>query len=512
MIGFNGDWDEPDVWSTPTPSPLAAEHTVNPTSTGNVFSVLTNEPSQEPHASSSSPVHAQLDFSNGSFQPINAHNIADSNSDQESSTPQVLQSPLQFNPTLQSPGRSPEHFSDPELPPTSDSQFPSLSLVTGSWPTEEALANDELFDPSSTSGFDEFDSPQGFKNEEGHEDDEFGDFDDGEMTVSDENFGRFTASSPLPPSLPTMPVVPFKLPDKFTEGALRSAMEPALNALLADCQSDASQAWLEPPIPPVPHKTSEQRSTTESRQMPSILKSDDLQRAWRTLVDGGNGLGRPVEWKRSQIRRFHLVHLGIPVDLNDFLEPPPLASKLLTIQTKPLLGPHSNGQTNCHSPATQSPYYGPILDQKRCEELVGMSEVSLATQSLEQLTYIRDELELLGQRASEMLTYKQQKRDRSIQDCKAYNTMISVRAEAAIQSNYAGAPISDLVLAAQKIQMASPGSTKRASSINLGSSSISGSSSKWPSLTRSNSHQNKGPGKPQIASPPPIDLAATKSN
>jgi len=485
MIGFNGDWDEPDVWSTPTPSPLVAEHTANPNSTSNDFSVL-----KEPHASSSSPVQTQLDFSNESFQPSNAHNIVDSNSDQEPSIPQVLQSPLQFI----SPGRSPEHSSDRELPPASDSQFPSLSLVTGSWPTEETLANDDLFDPGSTSGFDEFDSPQGFKSEEGHEDDEFGDFDDGEMAASDENFGGFTASSPLPPSLPTMPVVPFKLPDKFTEGALRSAMKPALDALLTDCQSDASQAWLEPPLPPVPHKRSEQRSTTESRQMPSILKSDDLQRAWRTLVDGGNGLGRPVEWKRSQIRRFHLVHLGIPVDLNDFLEPPPLASKLLTIQTKPHLGSNSNGQTNCHSPAAQSPYYGPILDQKRCEELVGMSDVSLATQSLEQLTSIRDELELLGQRASEMLAYKQQKRDRSIQDCKAYNTMIS-----------------DLVLAAQKIQMASPGSTKRASSINLGSSSISGSSSKWPSLTRSNSHHIKRPGESQITSPPPIDPAATKS-
>jgi len=141
MIGFNGDWDEPDVWSTPTPSPLVAEHTANPNSTSNDFSVL-----KEPHASSSSPVQTQLDFSNESFQPSNAHNIVDSNSDQEPSIPQVLQSPLQFI----SPGRSPEHSSDRELPPASDSQFPSLSLVTGSWPTEETLANDDLFDPGST--------------------------------------------------------------------------------------------------------------------------------------------------------------------------------------------------------------------------------------------------------------------------------------------------------------------------------------------------------------------------
>ncbi|KAH9457835.1 hypothetical protein Pst134EB_010147 [Puccinia striiformis f. sp. tritici] len=169
-----------------------------------------------------------------------------------------------------------------------------------------------------------------------------------------------------------MPIVPFKLPEQFSEGTVRAALTPALEALFTDyhSQSDTSQTWLEP-LPSVQKKRNEhQRPSPESRQMPSILKSDDLQSTWRTLVDGGNGLGRPVEWKRSQIRRFHLVHLGIPVDLNDH---PPLASKLLTIDTR-RAGARSNGPSNRQSPATVSPFRGPILDRKRCDELVGMSE------------------------------------------------------------------------------------------------------------------------------------------
>ncbi|PLW11114.1 hypothetical protein PCANC_23626 [Puccinia coronata f. sp. avenae] len=489
MIDFNGDWDEPDVWSTPTPSPLSAEHDDDSSDAIDDLSDLKSQKPNENQPSSSSSIRNPPDLGDASFQPIEDHTIVNSNSDPEPSTPKALQSPLKLQSYLESTVLS----SDLELPP-SDSKFTTLPLVSGSWPTDEAFSDDGGFDHSPSSGFDDFDSREGFKNEQSNEDDEFGDFDDGEMTVGDDNFGGFTASVPLPPTLPAVPVVPFKLPDQCDESTLRAAIEPALDALFTDDKADSSQAWLASP-PPAQKKRNEQRSTTESRQPPSILKSDDLQRTWRTLVDGGNGLGRPVEWKRSQIRRFHLVHLGIPVDLNDFLAPPPLAGKLLSIDTK-RASRNANGQTNCLSPTVLSPYHGLILDQKRCQELIGLSEASLATQSAEQLSSIRDELEVLGRRASEMLVYKQQKRDRSIQDCKSYNTMIS-----------------DLVLAAQKIQMASPGSTKRASSINLGSSSISSSSSKWPSLARSNSHQNKQHATHLTTSPPPMtDPSASKSN
>ncbi|KAI9609474.1 hypothetical protein H4Q26_007430 [Puccinia striiformis f. sp. tritici PST-130] len=475
MLDFNGDWDEPDIWSTPTPSPLAATH--NSTQRETDLAGSEERTLKEPQASASS-IQTTLDLSDPSFPPTEEINL-DSNSDQEPSTPKTLQSPLPLQSYLQSPERPSDISSDLGIP-QDDSNFGSRSLVTDTWSTGDSLANNALFDPnpsSSTSGFDEFDSPRGFDDrQDSVEDDDFGDFDDGgEVTISsgdDDNFGAFTAPKPLTPSLPTMPIVPFKLPEQFSEGTVRAALTPALEALFTDyhSQSDTSQTWLEP-LPSVQKKRNEhQRPSPESRQMPSILKSDDLQSTWRTLVDGGNGLGRPVEWKRSQIRRFHLVHLGIPVDLNDFLAPPPLASKLLTIDTR-RASPRSNGPSNRQSPATVSPFHGPILDRKRCDELVGMSEVSLATHGLEQLASIRDELELL--------------------DCKSYNTMIS-----------------DLVLAAQKIQMASPGSTKRASSINLGSSSISGASSKWPSLTRRNSNQNNRPhptSTPQTTSPPPMD-------
>ncbi|KAI9622063.1 hypothetical protein KEM48_007372 [Puccinia striiformis f. sp. tritici PST-130] len=460
MLDFNGDWDEPDIWSTPTPSPLAATH--NSTQRETDLAGSEERTLKEPQASASS-IQTTLDLSDPSFPPTEEINL-DSNSDQEPSTPKTLQSPLPLQSYLQSPERPSDISSDLGIP-QDDSNFGSRSLVTDTWSTGDSLANNALFDPnpsSSTSGFDEFDSPRGF-------DDHFDD--GGEVTISsgdDDNFGAFTAPKPLTPSLPTMPIVPFKLPEQFSEGTVRAALTPALEALFTDyhSQSDTSQTWLEP-LPSVQKKRNEhQRPSPESRQMPSILKSDDLQSTWRTLVDGGNGLGRPVEWKRSQIRRFHLVHLGIPVDLNDFLAPPPLASKLLTIDTR-RASPRSNGPSN---------------HRKRCDELVGMSEVSLATHGLEQLASIRDELELLGRRASEMLEFKQQREtDRSK---------------------------IDLVLAAQKIQMASPGSTKRASSINLGSSSISGASSKWPSLTRRNSNQNNRPhptSTPQTTSPPPMD-------
>jgi hypothetical protein len=315
MIDFNGNWDEPDVWSTPTPSPLSAEHDDDSSDAIDDLSDLKSQKPNENQPSSSSSIRNPPDLGDASFQPIEDHTIVNSNSDPEPSTPKALQSPLKLQSYLESTVQSTVLSSDLALPP-SDSKFTTLPLVSGSWPTDEAFSDDGGFDHSPSSGFDDFDSREGFKNEQSNEDDEFGDFDDGEMTVGDDNFGGFTASVPLPPTLPAVPVVPFKLPDQCDESTLRAAIEPALDALFTDDKADSSQAWLASP-PPAQKKRNEQRSTMESRQPPSILKSDDLQRTWRTLVDGGNGLGRPVEWKRSQIRRFHLVHLGIPVDLND---------------------------------------------------------------------------------------------------------------------------------------------------------------------------------------------------
>ncbi|EGG05837.1 uncharacterized protein MELLADRAFT_107319 [Melampsora larici-populina 98AG31] len=52
--------------------------------------------------------------------------------------------------------------------------------------------------------------------------------------------------------------------------------------------------------------------------IPLILMNqyDLFLRTWNDLMKNENGLGVPIDWKRSQIRRCFLVTLGIPVDLN----------------------------------------------------------------------------------------------------------------------------------------------------------------------------------------------------
>lgn len=481
MIDFNTDWDEPDIWATPTHSPLS---TIPPTASNS------NHPNPPPvkfDSPSSTPIPESPISSDESFHPVQTEvTNPDSNSDDQGpSTPIAPSSPLKLASYLESPPQA--HLTSQLEPSSNDPKYSPPPLATTSWSahqhasTLETLPGQDFFGPSSSSAFDsdigfgDFNSHQEYStHDHGHDDDEFGDFDDGEMAAADDSFGGFTVSSPLPMAVPIRPVVPLILPQQFSEDAFRVALEPSLKALFEE--SDSSCCWFEPPVSVREKAKAEQRSNSQSKQKPSILKSEDLQRTWGTLVDGGDGLGRPAEWKRSQIRRLHLVHLGIPVDLNDFLAPQPLARRLLSIDTK---GADSNGNSKaCQSPSLGSPFRGPMLDRKRCQELAATSQDNLSTQDLGQLTSLRDELKSLIQQASESLTLKKQQRDQSIQDCKSYNTMIS-----------------DLVLAAQKIQMASPGSTKRASSINLGSSSISSSSSKWSSLTGGGSgHHHRLPG------------------
>ncbi|MBW0520537.1 hypothetical protein O181_060252 [Austropuccinia psidii MF-1] len=332
-------------------------------------------------------------------------------------------------------------------------------------------------------------------NQNQDDDDEFGDFDDGDgdAEIIHDNFQNIQSNHFISNASST-PLIPLKLPPTFNPEKLAEIISPCLHSLfslesshsnLSNWSSTSSQK----------SQLDQQPSNSQITSIPSIIKSSSILQIWSTLSDPNNSLRNQVDWKRSQIRRLYLVHLGIPVDLNDFLAPTPL-SRLLTIDTKTLASSPSTRNSLDHkilsrSPVGHSPLKSPSFDRQRCQELIQLNQVQLTTQNLPQLNSICDELSILTQQASEFLSFKLQQRDQSIQDCQSYNTMIS-----------------DLVLAAQRIKMAAAGSTKR-SSIHLGSSSIASPSSftqpalsKWRTFSSTGGHNHRnsysGPTSPSV--------------
>ncbi|KAG0148814.1 hypothetical protein CROQUDRAFT_654389 [Cronartium quercuum f. sp. fusiforme G11] len=491
-MNFNSNWDEPesevDVWSNSLTSTNLLQIQTSHLNQNEPIQALSSPTNQSDHSSTPTITHLNLSDTQGSFD----------NNTQLTPTAEPSSSPIQ--PTNQlsiytDALSSPLPIIDSELSPISP------SMVFSS-PSEDSTSFQSVFSTSainSTSAHQDLnltlDPPShGFDDD----DDDFGDFDEpSDRTEDDGQFRDFGEFAPLQlslatstsPNRPSRPIVPFKLPPHINLESLRTALAPALDSLFDSrlTESLENSPWLiEDQVPSTLTRNLPKKSGSRPAP-PSILShSDSLQQEWNGLIENRNGLGGALDWKRSQIRRHHLVNLGIPVDLNDFLMPTPVSKQRLSLETRSLSQdllhpttsfPSSRLHPSLPCPPTSTPICtsnpsprngdlnGPIVsvDRQRCSELIAITEDELRMISVEKLIAIRTELTNLNSSVSDLLAQTLHKRDKLSQDNESYNTMIS-----------------DLVSAAQRIKMGSPNPSKRSSSIQLGSSSItSAGSGRW---------------------------------
>lgn len=304
-MDFNAPWDEPDnLWSTPTPnspprlpSQLHLDTSLDPPEPG---------PSSPLHQSPTSEFSDTPTISNAFKSAHIPHTYTISHPTPTDSSASSRLPPLSL------------HLPDDDLQttgtPALDSSPISPSIVFSS-----PSSTQSMFSASSVAN-----SPSNLPPDD---DDDFGDFDDGDLNQNgqlsaDDGFGDFGtfASAPVTPlaspRLVSRPIVPFKLPSSINPDTLRLALAPALEALF-DSSTDPSP-WLSSNLTPQkPTRNSSQKSISKTHLPPIHYQSEVLRQAWTSLVEDDNGLGVPLDWKRSQIRRQFLVHLGIPVDLND---------------------------------------------------------------------------------------------------------------------------------------------------------------------------------------------------
>jgi hypothetical protein len=131
--------------------------------------------------------------------------------------------------------------------------------------------------------------------EDGADDGDFGDFDDGFEPTESQEQPAAPAASMAPPQ-----PLPFSIPefDDLDLDEIMNTTSPYLSALYPPSSTDAPQ------LPPVP------------RDNPIFLNPRSAS-LWSQLV--APPPLQPPDWIRSRIRRWFLVSLGVPVDLDEIL-------------------------------------------------------------------------------------------------------------------------------------------------------------------------------------------------
>ncbi|GAA6041697.1 hypothetical protein JCM8097_003088 [Rhodosporidiobolus ruineniae] len=368
----------------------------------------------------------------------------------------------------------PDDEPEPVDDTTPSSAVPALSMSlpdsTNDGPPTDDFSDDDGFgSPSFPSGaagngaaeaeddFDDFGEAAG-AGEGGEADDDFGDFGDfGDAAPLDESAFEAPAlpppvpvvapSTPAPPA-PTSAYPPFRLDLRNTA---RRAVAPQLKEFCAAVWSEAARSVSDEP----------ERQVEGVGQVLVSESSRNLLANLSTLPPL-----RPLDWRRSKIRREHLVSMGIPVNLDDSNEPkypslgiprtrlsnmggisptrsssaPPLTpSNGAYPSGAPGSAPGSRSSTPFADRERSRPAAGPPpLDRARAEELLGVREEDLTLMSLERLRAISDEIERFSVEASGVLTHALMLREKEGQDKEVYNGMIS-----------------DLVVAAAKMKTSS---------------------------------------------------------
>ncbi|KAL8280414.1 hypothetical protein RQP46_007062 [Phenoliferia psychrophenolica] len=275
----------------------------------------------------------------------------------------------------------------------------------------------------------------------GGDDDDFGDFDEGDMS----GFGSappmtaFDAPPPAPTPAPPPPPQP-----------VASTSNPAFRLDLSTPTRSALAPTLAPFWESRYPAASDALSAEPERQVEGIgqvLVSDSA----RTLLTTLSSLPplRPLDWRRSKIRREHLIALGVPVNLDDSADTKPLASLVLPSQqsqpnrlsTSPQSAP---ARTSSPLPFSSNTPYGsrsptpsedrrrianlpPPLDKKRAGEVCAIPEDDLLLLGLGDLEKLKAEIEKISIEASGALTHALLMREKEVGDGETYHGMIQVR-------------------------------------------------------------------------------------
>ncbi|GAA5830602.1 hypothetical protein JCM11251_002529 [Rhodosporidiobolus azoricus] len=365
----------------------------------------------------------------------------------------------------------PSVLSDPDPDPSANGGPPMDSLSDDGFddgfveraaaaapPAAATGGEDDGFDD----GFDDFGEAGG----EGGEDEDFGDFGDfGDTTPLDES--AFDAPAPsLPPPIPVVaPTAPPPAPsypplrlDLSNATSARRTVAPQLKEFCKAVWADAEDSVSDEP----------------ERQAEGVAQVLVTESARNLLVNLSTlPQLQPLDWRRSKIRREHLIAMGIPVNLDDTTAPkypslsvhpgasrrlgplatshsptrsssaPPISGSALPFSSGPSSLPGSRSSTPfAERERTRAGMAPPQLDKARAEELTRIGEEDLRLMSLEKLQGVQEELDRFSVEASGVLTHALMMREKEGQDKEVYNGMIQ-----------------DLVIAAAKMKTSSAGGT-----------------------------------------------------
>ncbi|GAA6059170.1 hypothetical protein JCM10212_005515 [Sporobolomyces blumeae] len=307
------------------------------------------------------------------------------------------------------------------------------------------------------------------------DDDEFGEGQTGGDATADDDFGDFGDAAPLddaafdapapapapsafertaslgtptppPPTTSTTTSLP-PLQLSFAGRPTRASVAPQLREFIASAWGDPAGKVSEEPERQV-EGVAQVLVTEGSRNLLATLSSLPPL--------------KPLDWRRSKIRREHLVSMGIPVNLDDSADPKPLSSLALSAS------PHLSGST-LSRPSSAPPGSSPLpfsasrvssrpstpfadrgpsasrraggggggagiaggastpppLDLARANHLVSIKEQDLTLMSVDALRDLTRELERVSVDASGVLTHALLAREKEGQDKETYNGMIS---------------------------------------------------------------------------------------
>ncbi|KAK4051300.1 hypothetical protein OIO90_004781 [Microbotryomycetes sp. JL221] len=164
---------------------------------------------------------------------------------------------------------------------------------------------------------------------------------------------------------------------------------------------------------------------------------------------------RPLDWRRSRVRREHLIAMGVPVNLDESFDAKPLASLVLPpVNTSPTSlhrsaspaatshGIRSSSPASAtvvsppfHPPSrTSTPFadrerarqasQAPPLDRHRAEALCAIAPDELLSFDLARLRSVSDQLDEISRDASSLLTHALMAREKENADAETYNEMI----------------------------------------------------------------------------------------
>ncbi|BGP13110.1 hypothetical protein JCM10213_000887 [Rhodosporidiobolus nylandii] len=335
-------------------------------------------------------------------------------------------------------------------PPATPSALPSSFPAASEAPPMDVFPDDDFDSPTpepaaaqgaaADDGFDDFDdfgdstTPAAAGDE-----DDFGDFGDfGSAAPLDAS--AFEAPS-LPPPVPVVPVAPSATPPSAFPPLRLDLTNATRRAVAPQLAEFCRAAWA---------RAGESVSDEPERQVGGVGQVL-VEESTRNLLADLSALPtlRPLDWRRSKIRREHLVSMGMPVNLDD-TEPKPHPLTLST-NSRRFGGPVSSSPTrsasapplsagpfspSSHPPSRSATPFAdrerqragqgpPPLDTKRAEELMGTAEEDLTLMSLARLKELGEELDRISVEASGVLTHALMMREKEAQDKEVYNGMIS---------------------------------------------------------------------------------------